>query len=217
MSGASILVSGELFRNPERKTSQSGKTYVKATIKMLGADNSAEFWNIMCFSESVADELMELRARRTARGPRRAQGQTVQRQDPKDDLRRIDPAIAAAEEAHTRSTEGNQTATGGDAARGSVPTAVRDEICPSRNQEERGDDGVSWRESFRRSAEATIHPRRRHLRQRRLRRRQDRHVDWRRLGRRRFRRRTGRGGGPVHAEPFGAHQTFAISEPHEVG
>jgi single-stranded DNA-binding protein len=59
----SVLVSGELFRDPERKTSQqSGKTYVRATIKTAGADDATEYWSVLCFSETVSDELMELHA-----------------------------------------------------------------------------------------------------------------------------------------------------------
>lgn len=58
----SVLVSGELFRDPERKTSQGGKTYVRCTIKTQGADNAAEFWSVMSFSETASAELLELHA-----------------------------------------------------------------------------------------------------------------------------------------------------------
>src|SRR5262245_16560415 len=59
---ASVLISGELFRDPERKTSSSGKAFVKATIKTTAADNSAEFWSCLIFAETAAAEIMELRA-----------------------------------------------------------------------------------------------------------------------------------------------------------
>jgi single-stranded DNA-binding protein len=57
-----VLITGALFRKPESKTSQSGKTYVKATIKtQSAADNSAcDFWNVLCFSETGSAELMRL-------------------------------------------------------------------------------------------------------------------------------------------------------------
>ena len=59
---AAVLISGELFGDPARKTSQSGKTYTKATIKTLGADNTPEYWNVLSFSETASAELMELHA-----------------------------------------------------------------------------------------------------------------------------------------------------------
>jgi hypothetical protein len=56
-----ILVSGSLFKNPEQRTSKSGKTYATASIRTASADNSAaDFWNLLIFSETVAAELMRL-------------------------------------------------------------------------------------------------------------------------------------------------------------
>jgi hypothetical protein len=40
---AFALISGSLFRNPERKTSKAGKAYVTATVKAV-AGNESEFW-----------------------------------------------------------------------------------------------------------------------------------------------------------------------------
>jgi hypothetical protein len=56
-----ILVSGSLFRNPELKTSKSGKPYATASIRTASADNaSADFWNLLVFGTSVQEELMRL-------------------------------------------------------------------------------------------------------------------------------------------------------------
>jgi hypothetical protein len=56
-----VLISGSLFREPQQRTSQSGKRYVVATIKATTTDNSgSDFWSIMCFSESAGAELMRL-------------------------------------------------------------------------------------------------------------------------------------------------------------
>jgi single-stranded DNA-binding protein len=56
-----ILVSGSLFREPQQRTSQSGKRYVVATLKATTTDNSSsDFWSIMCFSESAGAELLRL-------------------------------------------------------------------------------------------------------------------------------------------------------------
>jgi single-stranded DNA-binding protein len=56
---AFVLVSGALFRAPEQKTSKAGKPFVTATIK-VAADNSADFWSVLAFSESAQAELMRL-------------------------------------------------------------------------------------------------------------------------------------------------------------
>ena len=57
-----ILVSGSLFKNPELKTSKSGKTYATASIRTASADNTAaDFWNLLVFSTSVQEELLRLR------------------------------------------------------------------------------------------------------------------------------------------------------------
>ena len=55
-----ILVSGSLFKNPELKTSKSGKTYATASIRTASADTAADFWNLLVFSETVQTELMRL-------------------------------------------------------------------------------------------------------------------------------------------------------------
>jgi single-stranded DNA-binding protein len=53
------LISGSLFRNPERKTSKAGKAYATATVKAV-AGNESEFWRLIVFSESAQAELMRL-------------------------------------------------------------------------------------------------------------------------------------------------------------
>jgi single-stranded DNA-binding protein len=56
-----VLVSGSLFKNPELKTSKSGKSYATASIRTASTDNSAaDFWNLLIFSTSVQEELLRL-------------------------------------------------------------------------------------------------------------------------------------------------------------
>jgi single-stranded DNA-binding protein len=56
-----VLVSGALFRAPERKTSQAGKSYVRATLKVQSTtDNGSDFWSLMVFSETTGTALLEL-------------------------------------------------------------------------------------------------------------------------------------------------------------
>jgi single-stranded DNA-binding protein len=56
-----ILLSGSLFRAPERRTSQSGKSYVVTTIKATTTDNSgSDFWSALAFGTTAGEELMRL-------------------------------------------------------------------------------------------------------------------------------------------------------------
>jgi single-stranded DNA-binding protein len=56
-----ILVSGSIFKEPQQRTSQSGKRYVVATIKAAAADNaSSDFWSALAFGTTAGDELMRL-------------------------------------------------------------------------------------------------------------------------------------------------------------
>lgn len=50
------LVSGVLFRAPEKKTSQAGKPYVVAKVRTT----AGEWWRLTTFSESAQAELMRL-------------------------------------------------------------------------------------------------------------------------------------------------------------
>jgi hypothetical protein len=53
-----ILISGSIFREPQQRVSQSGKSYVTTTIKATTSDNSSDFWSVLCFSASAGAELM---------------------------------------------------------------------------------------------------------------------------------------------------------------
>jgi single-stranded DNA-binding protein len=56
-----ILVSGSIFREPTRRTSQAGKTYVTTTIKATSTDNSgSDFWSVLAFGDTAGAELMRL-------------------------------------------------------------------------------------------------------------------------------------------------------------
>jgi single-stranded DNA-binding protein len=56
-----VLVTGTLFKEPQQRTSQSGKRYVVATMKAAAADNSSsDFWSILAFGDTAGAELMRL-------------------------------------------------------------------------------------------------------------------------------------------------------------
>ena len=57
---ATVLVSGKLFRDPQSKTSGSGKVYCTATIK-VGQGDDAQWWRLVTFSDSAIEELLALR------------------------------------------------------------------------------------------------------------------------------------------------------------
>ena len=56
---ALALISGALFRAPELKTAKTGKPYVAASLRVT-ADNAADYWSVLAFSESAQAELMRL-------------------------------------------------------------------------------------------------------------------------------------------------------------
>jgi hypothetical protein len=56
---ATALISGRLWRSPERKTSKAGKQFVTATIRE-GNGDAVTWWKILCFSESGCEELLRL-------------------------------------------------------------------------------------------------------------------------------------------------------------
>jgi hypothetical protein len=60
MSAVQVLVSGCLFRAPEERTSQAGRRFVSATIKVSGESGNGEFWSLMVFSNSAQSELLQL-------------------------------------------------------------------------------------------------------------------------------------------------------------
>jgi len=50
-----ILISGSIFREPQERTSSSGKRYVVTTIKAAAADNaSSDFWSALAFRTTAA-------------------------------------------------------------------------------------------------------------------------------------------------------------------
>jgi single-stranded DNA-binding protein len=53
------LVSGQLFRAPEQRTSKAGKPFVTATIRAKDGEAS-QWWRVTAFSESAQAELMRL-------------------------------------------------------------------------------------------------------------------------------------------------------------
>ena len=58
---ASVLVSGKLFRDPERKMSKSLRPFVSATVKD-GDGDGVIFWKLLVFSEIISETLMALHA-----------------------------------------------------------------------------------------------------------------------------------------------------------
>jgi single-stranded DNA-binding protein len=58
---AHVLISGQLFREPEQRTSKAGKPFVTCTVRTKDGDTST-YWSLVAFSESVQAELMRLTA-----------------------------------------------------------------------------------------------------------------------------------------------------------
>jgi hypothetical protein len=56
---AVALVTGNLFKRAERKTSKNGNEFVTATIKAKDGDG-AQFWRLTAFATDAAAELMRL-------------------------------------------------------------------------------------------------------------------------------------------------------------
>ena len=55
------LVSGKLFRDPERKVSRGDKLYVLATVRD-GQGDDATWWKVLAFGTEACDELLGLKA-----------------------------------------------------------------------------------------------------------------------------------------------------------
>jgi single-stranded DNA-binding protein len=56
-----ILISGSIFKEPQQRTSQSGKSYVVTTLKAAAADNStSDFWSVLAFGDTAGAELLRL-------------------------------------------------------------------------------------------------------------------------------------------------------------
>jgi hypothetical protein len=58
MSAVQVLVAGCLFKAPEERTSQAGRRFVLATLKVGGESGNADFWTVMVFSESAQADLL---------------------------------------------------------------------------------------------------------------------------------------------------------------
>jgi single-stranded DNA-binding protein len=56
---AFAIVTGSLFKAPERRTSKTGRPYVTATIRAKDGD-APQWWRVTAFSEGVQTELMGL-------------------------------------------------------------------------------------------------------------------------------------------------------------
>jgi single-stranded DNA-binding protein len=72
---AFALISGALFKAPERKVSKNGNAFATATVKMRADDNRSEFWRLVTFSETAVEELMRLGEgdNLSAQGPMKAE------------------------------------------------------------------------------------------------------------------------------------------------
>jgi len=56
---AFAIVTGSLFKEPEQRTSKTGRPYVTATIRAKDGEVS-QWWRVTAFSESAQAELMRL-------------------------------------------------------------------------------------------------------------------------------------------------------------
>jgi single-stranded DNA-binding protein len=56
---ATVLISGKLWRDPERKLTKAGKPYAIATIRD-GQGDEATWWRLFAFSEASCAELLGL-------------------------------------------------------------------------------------------------------------------------------------------------------------
>jgi single-stranded DNA-binding protein len=55
-----VLISGSLFKVPEQRTSQAGRRFVSATLKVGGESGSADFWSVLAFGDTAGADLMLL-------------------------------------------------------------------------------------------------------------------------------------------------------------
>jgi hypothetical protein len=56
---AYVLVTGTLFRGPERRLTKSGNVFTNAVLRVKEGDDG-QFWNAVSFAESVQAEFMRL-------------------------------------------------------------------------------------------------------------------------------------------------------------
>jgi single-stranded DNA-binding protein len=54
------LIAGKLFRNAEERVTQSGKSFVRAKVRVATADNDSVFVSVVAFSDSAKAALLAL-------------------------------------------------------------------------------------------------------------------------------------------------------------
>jgi hypothetical protein len=103
------LISGSLFRNPECRTSKSGKVFATATLRINDGDGS-QYVHVVAFSESAQAELLRLKDGdcffRT--GP-------VQGGDLREGRRRAEALIVDHRRSNSRPSAASETAQGASA------------------------------------------------------------------------------------------------------
>jgi hypothetical protein len=57
---ARALISGRIWRDPERKVSSAGKPFVSASVR-VGNGDAAVWWKVLAFNEAAIEELLALR------------------------------------------------------------------------------------------------------------------------------------------------------------
>jgi single-stranded DNA-binding protein len=94
---ALALITGAIFRAPERRVSKAGKPFVTATIKARDGD-AAAFWRLTAFSESCQEELMQLREGDavSAQGAMRAELYTPEGGEPRVSLSMVADQVLPA-------------------------------------------------------------------------------------------------------------------------
>ena len=58
---ATVLISGKIQRDPERKVSKGGKPFVTATLRE-GDGEAVSWWNVLAFADNAIEELSRLKA-----------------------------------------------------------------------------------------------------------------------------------------------------------
>jgi single-stranded DNA-binding protein len=94
---ALALITGTLYRAPERRVSKAGKSFVTATVKTRDGD-AAAFWRLTAFSESCQEELMQLREGDavSAQGAMRAELYTPEGGEPRVSLSMVADQVLPA-------------------------------------------------------------------------------------------------------------------------
>jgi single-stranded DNA-binding protein len=55
-----ILISGSIFKEPQQRMSQAGKSYVVTTIKAAADNSTSDFWSVLAFGTTAGEELLRL-------------------------------------------------------------------------------------------------------------------------------------------------------------